>query len=77
MTTQGLPPNAQPMKSTSDIAAGDRLFYELGHYQGKRWVREGVFKEIREVENMIQMDTMINDPEYIAHHNFVIVKSNQ
>lgn len=65
--------NAEKINSLSDIKKHHRLFYELGHYEGKKWIREGVFKEIYDVENFIKIDKRMSKKEFIEHHNFVIL----
>jgi hypothetical protein len=80
---------AKKVTSLSDITENCRLFYELGHYKVLRlytnrdgllceelkWVREGVFKEIENIKEFIEMDKKLSEKEYIEHHNFVIIES--
>lgn len=75
------------VNSLSDITSNSRLFYELGHqvvlskYTDKdgnivenvRWVREGIFKGIENVEDFIKIDKRLTEKEFIDHHNFVII----
>lgn len=74
-------PNMSPMGDIKQISDGDKLFYELGHkirimdmsYENN-WVREGRFKEIENVKDIIENDNRINDIDYLNHHNFMIIK---
>lgn len=74
-------PNMSPMRDIKQISDGDKLFYELGHkirimdmsYENN-WVREGRFKEIENVKDIIENDNRINDIDYLNHHNFMIIK---
>jgi hypothetical protein len=79
--------NAKKLKSLRDISKNSRLFYERGHYivlrkyidsdgyivEDKEWIREGVFIEIKDVDDFIKTDDRLTDKEYIKHHNFVVV----
>ncbi len=78
---------AKKVKSLKDITNKSRLFYELGHYktlkkykdkngnivEDKKWIREGIFKEIDNVKDFIKTDERLKEKEYIKHHNFVII----
>ena len=78
---------AKKIKSLSDITDTSRLFYELGHYkvlrrykdkhgnmcEDKKWIGEGIFKEIDNVKDFLKYDARMLDKEYIKHHNFVVV----
>lgn len=69
-----------PFTSITDFKDGDRLFYELGYKvdvklgYGDNWRVTGNFKEIKNVSEFLQTDSEINNPEYIAHHNFMLLK---
>lgn len=73
-------PNMSPMRDIKQISDGDRLFYELGYKINinkgieNNWVREGRFKEIENVKDIIENDNRINDIDYLNHHNFMIIK---
>jgi len=77
-----LPANAIQIKSKSDIKEGDRVVYELGSYtrfnytlgRWDGWRRVGQFIEIRNVKEFLEVDTHLDDPEYIKHHNFHIIR---
>jgi len=78
---------AKKVNSLSDITDKSRLFYELGHYkvlriykdkcgnicEDKKWIGEGVFKEINNVSNFLKTDKRMEEKEFIEHHNFVVV----
>lgn len=78
---------ARKINSLSDISDNSRLFYELGHYvvlrkytdregniyEDKKWIREGIFKEIDNVKNFLKTDKRMFEKEFIEHHNFVVV----
>ena len=76
-------PNMIPMRDIKQISEGDRLFYELGHkirimdfsYENN-WVREGKFKEIKNIKEFIESDSdkLLSNLEYLEHHNFMIIK---
>ncbi len=59
-----------------------RLFYELGNKIDNHlplennWLRSGIFKEIKDVEDMLDKDERFLNIEYLLHHNFVIKKIN-
>jgi hypothetical protein len=77
----GILPNMVPMRDISQISDGDRLFYELGHKKymlggyGDNWVREGRFKEIENIKEMLENDEYLSDINYLEHHNFMIIKN--
>jgi len=79
MITQILP-NMIPMRDIKQISDGDKLFYELGHKismnggYGNNWIREGRFKEIEDIKEFLEVDKLINNIEYLEHHNFMIIK---
>lgn len=78
---------ARKVNSLSDISCNSRLFYELGHYivlrryidkegnicEDKKWIKEGIFKEIDNVTDFLKTDTRMSKKEFIEHHNFVVV----
>jgi hypothetical protein len=78
---------ARKINSLSDISDNSRLFYELGHYvvlrrytdkegnicEDRKWIREGIFKEIDNVVDFIKTDKRMSEKEFIEHHNFVVV----
>ena len=78
---------AKKVNSLSDITNNSRLFYELGHYvvlrkyidkdgnihEDKRWIGEGVFKEINNVKDFLTTDKRLANKEFIEHHNFVVI----
>ena len=74
--------NMIPLLDVNQFTDGDRLFYELGYKRhmhdeyGDNWIRTGKFKEIEEPLNFIASDKRFNDIEYLKHHNFMIIKSN-
>ncbi len=77
-------PNMVPLRDIKDISDGDRLFYELGHKKRvndmsfkDNWVREGRFKEIENIKNIIEHDELLSNIEYLEHHNFMIIKNGQ
>lgn len=62
--------NAIPLINISDIEDGDRVFYELGSYtksypSGKwiysSWKRNGIFKEITDINDWIEKDEYLNN----------------
>jgi hypothetical protein len=75
------------VNSLSDITNNSRLFYELGHYvvlrkyrdkdgsivEDKKWIREGVFKEIDNVKYFLTTEKGLTEKEFIEHHNFVVI----
>lgn len=78
--------NAKIVESIEDIKKAKRLFYELGHHpevfdrlegvfviQWEKWNREGIFKEIVDIKDMIKNDEYLTNPEYLKHHNFVYI----
>ena len=73
-------PNMTPMRDIKQISEGDRLFYELGYKLnidgglGDNWIRQGQFKEIENVKDMIENDNRIDDIDYLNHHNFMLIK---
>ena len=84
--------NLITLKSKVDFVVGDRLFYELGfnkvisrkeHWKTHdiflehKWIKSNKFKEIKDPETFIKLDDRLNDPEFIKHHNFVILKNQK
>ena len=49
---------------------------EYYHTYNDIWTRSGNFKEIEEPLKFIESDPRFNDIEYLKHHNFMIIKSN-
>lgn len=80
--------NAILVNLISDIQENDRLFYEEGYYhvirkyrdragyicEDKLWVKKGLFQEIKNVGQFLKEDIYLNNKEYIAHHNFIVVR---
>jgi hypothetical protein len=72
-----------PMRDINQISNGDRLFYELGYKErlldasyDNNWISEGKFKEIGNVKEFIENDKRLTDIEYLEHHNFMLIKTN-
>lgn len=71
-------PEMVPMRDIKQIGLGDRLFYELGRYVGiNYWVLSGQFKEIQDVESMLKHDDRMTSPDYLNHHNFMLIKKTK
>lgn len=77
----GILPTMLPMRDIKQISDGDRLFYELGFkidvknmsYKNN-WIREGRFKEIDNIKDMLENDKFLTELEYLEHHNFMLIK---
>lgn len=73
-------PNMVPMRDITTISAGDKLFYELGHKRnielgyGDNWIREGKFKQIKNIKKLLKNDKLMTNLEYLEHHNFMLIK---
>jgi hypothetical protein len=80
IVTTGILPDMIPLLNKSDFQEGDRLFYELGYKidkdfgYGSNWVKTGKFKEVKDPLHMIENDTYLDKPDYIKHHNFMLIK---
>lgn len=35
-----------------------------------KWNQSHIFKEITDIEDMLKHDNLLNNPDYIKHHNF-------
>lgn len=75
-------PDMVPMRDISSISEGDRLFYEIGFkinsklgVTGRNWVRTGNFKEIKNINYMLENDERMIDIDYLEHHNFMLIKT--
>jgi len=83
MTTISIQPNMVSMTDKSMLEEGDRLFYELGTKRnlkleyGDNWIRSGQFKEIKNPIDFIKRDPLINEAQYLKHHNFMIIKGDK
>ena len=80
---------AKKVTDKNQITKNVRLFYELGHYkvlertldgngdiiENKKWITENIFKEIDDVDEFLKTGTRLDDPEFLEHHNFVIVET--
>ncbi len=75
-------PDAKKVLNKTEITTANRLYYELGYYanqerRGKSlvwidWTRRGIFKEIKDIQDMLKIDKRLDDEEYLNHHNFYI-----
>lgn len=70
--------NVQKLNKRSEITEKTKLYYELGYKRnielgvdGGNWIRTGKFKEITDTVKFREGDDRLEDPKYIAHHNFV------
>lgn len=70
-----------PMRDIKQISEGDRLFYELGHKKNpdnmtykNNWIREREFQEIENVKEFLEGDNLLENVEYLEHHNFMLIK---
>lgn len=79
--TCGILPNMIPMRDIKQISDGDRLFFELGYKidiniwdYGENWVRTGKFIEVTDIQRMIKNDNLIENLDYLEHHNFMLIK---
>lgn len=70
--------NVQKLSKRSDITDKTKLYYELGYKKyvnrplsDDNWIRTGKFKEIKDPIEIKEKDNMLDDSEYISHHNFV------
>lgn len=64
------------LSKRSDITEKTKLYYELGYYSDYyqvNWVRTGKFSEIKNPIDFRDNDDRLENPKYIAHHNFVIL----
>lgn len=57
----------------NDFLKAKKVFYEIGYYVNGRWIKSGTFKEIGDIRKLIKLDMYLDDPEYLAHHNFKLV----
>ena len=79
--TTAIQPNMIPMRDVNLISSGDQLFYELGYKKsihlgyGDNWVRLGQFKEIEDPIRYVELDQLLNNVEYLEHHNFMLIKN--
>ena len=84
MNTIGIQPNMIEMIEMIDqvmFKDGDRLFYEVGYKinadlasYGVNWARTGQFKEVENPIKFIEKDELLDNAEYLKHHNFMIIK---
>lgn len=75
-------PDMVPMRDISMISEGDRVFYEIGEKininkpnSKWNWIPSGQFKEIIDVKDFLAHDNRLSDPEYLDHHNFMLIKN--
>ena len=67
--------NVKKFVNVSLISKTTRMFYELGRYidyNHTEYVKFGIFKEITDPIKFCTHNNLINDKDYIKHHNFVI-----
>lgn len=66
--------NVQKLSKRNEITEKTKLYYELGYYSDHHhtnWVRTGKYREINKPVEFMDKDDRLDDPKYIAHHNFV------
>lgn len=70
--------NVKKLSKREEITEKTKLYYELGYKRnvnlgvdGGNWVRTGKYKEITDPVEFRDEDDRLDDPKYIAHHNFV------
>jgi hypothetical protein len=65
----GILPNMIPMRDIKEVSDGDRVFFELGFKfdftkgYGDNWIRRGVFEEIEDIKDWLEVDTFLTDIE--------------
>lgn len=75
-----------PMRDVAQIGEGDKVYFEMGYhdipYIGLTktpseypWIATGQFQEINNIEDWLENDKFITDPEYLEHHNFMLIKN--
>jgi hypothetical protein len=69
----------RPVTGRADFRLGKRMFYELGTYTTwtraggwQDWRSSGKFKEILDPVAFADQDEYLDDPAYLAHHNFYV-----
>lgn len=89
MNTTYIQPEMIKMTKKSDFSDGDKLFYELGYFSRSlktsrgyfdgwdpdSWTRTGRFVQVDDPGLFIKSDYRFDYPEFIEHHNFMIIKS--